>query len=212
MRPADGLRSVPGAARRLRVVEDRRRALGGALPRGGRARHRRASPRHRLRRPARLRGARRRGAARAARCSSLGSPGDAAAARARRDVAEAVVRALRAAACRAEPLDLVGPEQPTQAGTWLARRVRRGDERLVPIYARRVPRGCCGGSRRCPGPRGARAPTRSPGRRSRCATTTRPTERALGWRPRIGLDDGLAPRAEPRVARGVVTSRRGRLP
>ena len=50
-----------------------------------------------------------------------------------RDVAEAVVRALRLARAPAAPLDLVGPRPPTQA-EWLARRRATGDERLVPLY------------------------------------------------------------------------------
>jgi nucleoside-diphosphate-sugar epimerase len=113
------------------------------------------------------------------------------------DVAEAVWRVIDARRLPAPVLHVVGPESPTQAA-YLARRAgHRG--RLVPLY---VPVGMAGalGRRRA----WAQALTR-PRRASRLIAFAwatqrvrydmRPTERALGWMPRLGLDDGL--RNEP---------------
>jgi len=122
-----------------------------------------------------------------------------------RDVAEAVVRTLRLARAPAAPLDLVGPRPPTQA-EWLARHCATGDERLVPLYL--------------PVARMLRALTALPAAASalayRLAWATQSVRyddaavtRALGWRPGIHIDQGLAPRAEARVARGVVTPEGG---
>lgn len=122
-----------------------------------------------------------------------------------RDVAEAVVRALRLARAPAAPLDLVGPRPPTQA-EWLARRPATGGERLVPLYlpVARLLRGLTA----LPGPARPLA--------YRLAWATQSVRyddsavtRALGWRPGIHLDQGLAPRGEARVVRGVITSESG---
>ncbi len=51
------------------------------------------------------------------------------------DVAEAVLRALRTSCAPPEPLDLVGPDMPTQA-EYLRRRNAARAERIVPVYVR----------------------------------------------------------------------------
>jgi len=112
-----------------------------------------------------------------------------------RDVAEAVVRALRIRSAPAEPLDLVGPGMPTQA-EYLARRSAARGEHLVPIYLpvahllRRIAA--------LPGPRKARALA------YRLAWATQsvryenePLAQSLGWRPDVELAQGLADRFGP---------------
>ena len=114
-----------------------------------------------------------------------------------RDVAEAVVRALRIRSAPAEPLDLVGPSMPTQA-EYLARRSAARGEHLVPVY---VP--AAGLLRRIaglPGPRKTRALA------YRLAWATQsvryeegPLAQALDWRPDVELTLGPAPVAAPNV-------------
>ena len=113
-----------------------------------------------------------------------------------RDVAEAVVRALRTRSTPAEPLDLVGPGMPTQA-EYLARRAAARGAHVVPVYvpAARLLRRIAG----LPGPQAAR------GLAYRLAWATQsvryetgPLAQALGWCPGIELPQGLAP--QPRRA------------
>jgi nucleoside-diphosphate-sugar epimerase len=120
-----------------------------------------------------------------------------------RDVAEAVVRALRIRSAPAEPLDLVAPGMPTQA-EYLARRSAARGEHLVPIYApaarllRRIAA--------VPAPQTVRALA------YRLAWATQsvryengPLARALGWSPGVDLAQGVvdaigaAPVAAPSV-------------
>ena len=122
-----------------------------------------------------------------------------------RDVAEAVVRALRIRSAPAEPLDLVGPSMPTQA-EYLARRSAARGEHLVAIYVpvahllRRIAA--------LPGPRKARALA------YRLAWATQsvryengPLARALGWSPGVDLAQGVvdAIGAAPVAAPSVLT-------
>jgi 2-alkyl-3-oxoalkanoate reductase len=107
-----------------------------------------------------------------------------------RDVAEAVVRALRSRRAPSEPLDLVGPGMPTQA-EYLARWNAARGERLVPVYvpAARLLSRIAG----LPSPRTARALA------YRLAWATQsvryengPLAQALGWCPGIDLAQGLS--------------------
>ena len=126
-----------------------------------------------------------------------------------RDVAEAVVRALRSRSTPAEPLDLVGPGTPTQA-EYLARRGAARGERLVPIYVAtaRLLRRIAG----LPGPRTARALA------YRLAWATQsvrydkePLAQALGWCPGIELAQGLAHPSGP-APLAALSARTMRLP
>src|SRR5262249_20148395 len=107
-----------------------------------------------------------------------------------RDVAEAVVRALRIRSAPAGPLDLVGPSMPTHA-EYLARRSAARGEHLVPIYvpAARLLRRIAA----FPSPRKARALAH------RLAWATQsvrsendPPAQALGWCAGAELAQGLA--------------------
>ena len=120
-----------------------------------------------------------------------------------RDVAEAVVRALRADGTPAEPLNLVGPDMPTQAEYLACWSAARG-ESLVPVYvpAARLLRRIAS----LPSPRTARAFA------YRLAWATQsvryeqgPLARALGWSPSVGLPQGLAPRRAAGRATATVT-------
>jgi nucleoside-diphosphate-sugar epimerase len=124
-----------------------------------------------------------------------------------RDVAEAVARALCTGSTPAEPLDLVGPETPTQAeylDCWSAAR----GESVVPVYvpAARILRRIAS----LPCPETARALA------YRLAWATQsvryengPLARALGWSPSIGLREGLAPRRAPARVPVAVALERG---
>jgi nucleoside-diphosphate-sugar epimerase len=108
------------------------------------------------------------------------------------DVAEAVLRALRTASAPREPLDLVGPDMPTQA-EYLRRRNAARDERVVPLYVR-----AAGLLRRIAALESART-ARALAYRLAWATQSvrydvEPLARALGWCARIDLPRGLAPR------------------
>jgi nucleoside-diphosphate-sugar epimerase len=109
-----------------------------------------------------------------------------------RDVAEAVVRALRTRSTPDEPLDLVGPGMPTQA-EYLARRDAARGAHVVPVYvpAARLLRRIAG----LAGPPAVR------GLAYRLAWATQsvryetgPLAQALGWCPGTELPQGLAPR------------------
>jgi len=117
-----------------------------------------------------------------------------------RDVAEAVVRVLHSQNAPVEPLDLVGPEMPTQA-EYLAHRSAARGERLVPVY---VPAARL--LRRLAGLPGARR-TRALAYRLAWATQSVRYEsgslaQALGWSPSVDLAQGLAslPGAAPLAA------------
>ena len=207
--PGGRLRPVPRAARRLRLVEDRRRALGRPLSRPTAG----STPSCFAPASSTAGGA----------TSWPGSPGGPSArcspSSARRGCCcrwctcatspRPCVRALRTASAPAEPLDLVGPDMPTQAEYLApaecgARRARRAGLRARP-------RACCGGSRPPERVRTARALA------YRLAWATQsvryddgPLARALGWCPGIELAAGA--RAAPPCAPsgGAVTSRRGR--
>jgi 2-alkyl-3-oxoalkanoate reductase len=119
------------------------------------------------------------------------------------DVAEAVWRVADARRVPQPVLHVVGPEQPTQA-SYLARRAAYRD-RLVPIYV------SLAAFRRLTERRAWAQALRRAGGSSRAYALAwtaqqarydmRATERALGWLPRIGLDDGLrGPAASDAVA------------
>jgi nucleoside-diphosphate-sugar epimerase len=119
------------------------------------------------------------------------------------DVAEAVWRVADARRVTQPVLHVVGPEQPTQ-GAYLARRAAyRG--KLVPVYIslavfRRLAerRAWAHALRRAGGSSRAYALAWTA---QQARYDMRPTERALGWLPRIGLDDGLrGPAASDAVA------------
>jgi nucleoside-diphosphate-sugar epimerase len=110
------------------------------------------------------------------------------------DVAEAVWRVAEARRTTSSTLHVVGPETPTER-SYLARRAAHRRERTWPLY---FPLGLA----RLLAERRAWAHALArPTRVSRatalawCAQRVRydmrPTERALGWAPRIGIDDGL---------------------
>jgi nucleoside-diphosphate-sugar epimerase len=110
------------------------------------------------------------------------------------DVAEAVWRVAEARRLPASTLHVVGPETPTQR-SYLARRAAQRGERVLPIY---VPLAVARGLARGRAWRHALARPRRASRATAfawCAQHVRydmrPTERALGWAPRIGIDDGL---------------------
>jgi len=126
-----------------------------------------------------------------------------------RDVAEAVVRALRMRSAPAEPFDLVGPGMPTQAEYLASRSAARG-EHLVPIYvsAARLLGRIAG----LPSPRTARALA------YRLAWATQsvrydkePLAQALGWCPGIELAQGLAHLSGP-APLAALSARTMRLP
>ncbi len=123
-----------------------------------------------------------------------------------RDVAEAVVRALRSHGAPVEPLDLVGPGMPTQA-EYLAHWSAARGERLEPVYvpAARLLRRIAG----LPSPRTARALAyRLAWATQSVRYETGPLAQALGWSPSIELAQGLARTAGPRmVAPAAVASR-----
>jgi 2-alkyl-3-oxoalkanoate reductase len=107
-----------------------------------------------------------------------------------RDVAEAVVRALRTRSAPAEPLDLVGPAMPTQA-EYLSRWSAARGQRVVPVY---VPAARL--LRLVANLEGA-LPVRSLAYRLAWATQSvrydgGPLAQALGWCPGIELAQGLA--------------------
>ncbi len=110
------------------------------------------------------------------------------------DVAEAVWRVVEARRVPLPVLHVVGPETPTQR-SYLARRAAQRRERTWPVY---VPLGL---ARTIAERRAWAQALARPGRASRATTLAwvaqrvrydmRPTERALGWAPRISIDDGL---------------------
>jgi nucleoside-diphosphate-sugar epimerase len=119
------------------------------------------------------------------------------------DVAEAVARVADARRVTRPVLHVVGPEQPTQA-SYLARRAAyRGT--LVPVYVSLAAfrllaerRAWAQALRRAGGSSRAYALAWTA---QQARYDMRPTERALGWLPRIGLDDGLrGPAASGAVA------------
>ena len=122
-----------------------------------------------------------------------------------RDVAEAVLRALRCRSAPAGPLDLVGPGMPTQA-EYLARRNAACGARVVPVYlpAARLLRRVAG----LQGPRVARALAyRLAWATQSVRYDTGPLGRALGWCPSIDPSQGLVARPTPApAARGAAVA------
>lgn len=124
------------------------------------------------------------------------------------DVAEAAWRAVMARPVAVPVLNVVGPETPTQAD-YLERRAAHGRGRLAPLYVSLAAFGALARRR-------ARAQALRPAARASrsyalawSAQEARydlgATERALGWVPRIGLDDGLrGPTATATVAIAAV--------
>jgi nucleoside-diphosphate-sugar epimerase len=110
------------------------------------------------------------------------------------DVAEAVWRVAEARRVATPTLHVVGPETPTQR-SYLARRAAHRRERMLALY---VPLGL---ARALAARRAWADALARPSRASRatalawCAQHVRydmgPTERTLGWMPRITIDDGL---------------------
>ena len=110
------------------------------------------------------------------------------------DVAEAVWRVADARRVATPVLNVVGPETPTQA-SYLARRRAYRRERLIPLYV------SLGAFERLAERRAWAHALKPAARESRAYALAwsaqrtrydvRPTERALGWAPRIGLDEGL---------------------
>jgi nucleoside-diphosphate-sugar epimerase len=110
------------------------------------------------------------------------------------DVAEAVWRVVDARRLAAPVLNVVGPETPTQA-SYLARRGAYRPERLMPLYVslgafQRLAERRAWAHALQLGARGSRAYALA-WSAQRTRYDLRPTERALGWAPRIGLDEGL---------------------
>jgi nucleoside-diphosphate-sugar epimerase len=108
------------------------------------------------------------------------------------DVAEAVLRALRSSSAPAEPLDLVGPDMPTQA-EYLRRRNAARDERVVPLYVR-----AAGLLRRIAALESVPTARALAYRLAWATQSVRyengPLAQAVGWCPSIDLARGLAPR------------------
>jgi nucleoside-diphosphate-sugar epimerase len=108
------------------------------------------------------------------------------------DVAEAVLRALRSSSAPTEPLDVVGPDMPTQA-EYLRLRSAARDERVVPLYVR-----AASVLRRIAALESVRTARALAYRLAWATQSVRydvgPLTRALDWRPRIDLPRGLAPR------------------
>src|SRR5262249_57307584 len=105
---------------------------------------------------------------------------------------EAGPRRLRTSGGPAEPLDLVGPDIPTQA-EYLRRRNAARDEPIVPFYVR-----AAGLLRRIAAVESGRTARALAYRLAWATQSVRydvdPLTRALGWCPRIDLARGLAPR------------------
>jgi nucleoside-diphosphate-sugar epimerase len=119
------------------------------------------------------------------------------------DVAEAVLRALRSSSAPAEPLDLVGPDMPTQAEYLRRRNAARAAERIVPVYVR-----AAGLLRRIAAVERVRRVRALAYRLAWATQSVRydvgPLARALGWCPGIDLPRGFTPRLE-RAAAGTLT-------
>ena len=110
------------------------------------------------------------------------------------DVTEAIWRVVDARRVPASALHVVGPDTPTQ-GTYLARRAVHRRQRLLPIYVslgvvRRLSDRCAWrhASRRLDRPSRAYALAWAV---QTARYDLRSTERALGWAPRIGFEEGL---------------------
>ena len=117
------------------------------------------------------------------------------------DVAEAVLRALRTSCAPPEPLDLIGPDMPTQA-EYLRRRNAARAERIVPVYVR-----AAGLLRKIAAVERAQRVRALAYRLAWATQSVRydvgPLARALGWCPGIDLPRGFTPRLQ-RAAAGTL--------
>src|SRR5262249_49491548 len=112
--------------------------------------------------------------------------------------------ALHASSAPPEPLDLVGPDMPTQA-EYLRRRNAARDERVVALYVRAAPL-----LRRIAAVERVRTARALAYRLAWATQSVRydvgPLGRALGWCPSINLSHGLPPRLVPAPAGALAPS------